>query len=94
VFAGAHTFCGWRRADQAFPPPLDIATEVSREVVRPERKSAARHTAAGMVSGVCRVSLRTARLIGLDYINMLISYFEDRRFPQPLGALNPVFLRR
>jgi len=87
VFAGLTLFA-LERADQAFPPPLDIATEVSREVVDRNGNLLRAYTAQ---NGVWRLPV-SLDAVDPDYINMLISY-EDRRFRSHLGV-DPVALVR
>ncbi|MDP3526593.1 MAG: transglycosylase domain-containing protein, partial [Hoeflea sp.] len=76
------------RADRAFPPPLEAAGEVSREVLDRDGGLLRAYTAA---SGVWRLPV-TLDQVDPDYINMLIAY-EDRRFRAHRGV-DPVALLR
>lgn len=74
VLAGLTLFA-LERADRAFPPPLAVATDVSREVVDRNRDLLRAYTAD---SGVWRLPVRLDA-VDPDYVRMLIAY-EDRRF--------------
>jgi len=76
------------RADRAYPPPLDIATEVSREVVDRNGNLLRAYTAQ---NGVWRLPV-TLDAVDPDYIKMLLAY-EDRRFLSHSGV-DPVALMR
>ena len=87
VIAGLALF-GLDRADRAFPPPLDMATEVSREVVDRNGDLLRAYTAQ---RGVWRLPV-TLDAVDPDYLNMLIAY-EDRRFRSHWGV-DPLALAR
>ncbi len=63
------------RADHAYPPPLEMATDMSREVVDRNGNLLRAYTAE---NGVWRLPV-ALDAVDPDYINMLIAY-EDRRF--------------
>ncbi|MBC7280527.1 penicillin-binding protein 1C [Hoeflea sp.] len=76
------------RADHAFPPPLEAASELSREVLDRDGGLLRAYTAS---NGVWRLPV-TLDQVDPDYINMLIAY-EDRRFRAHRGV-DPVALLR
>ena len=76
------------RADKAFPPPLEAAGEVSREVLDRDGGLLRAYTTAG---GLWRLPVRLEE-VDPDYISMLIAY-EDRRFRSHHGV-DPVALLR
>ncbi|VVT13202.1 Penicillin-binding protein 1C [Hoeflea sp. EC-HK425] len=76
------------RLDRAFPPPLDQAADVSREVLDRNGKLLRAYTTEG---GVWRLPV-PLDAVDPDYIDMLIAY-EDRRFRSHPG-IDPVALMR
>ena len=76
------------RADRAYPPPLEIADQVSREVLDREGGLLRAYTTD---SGVWRLPVKLDQ-IDPDYIKMLIAY-EDRRFRAHWGV-DPLALAR
>jgi len=76
------------RADRAYPPPLDAAIQVSREVLDRDDGLLRAYTTAG---GIWRLPV-TLDQIDPDYIKMLIAY-EDRRFRAHRGV-DPLALAR
>ncbi|KGF69139.1 penicillin-binding protein, partial [Hoeflea sp. BAL378] len=76
------------RADQAYPPPLEAANAISRQVLDRDGGLLRAYTAAG---GVWRLPV-TLDEVDPDYVNMLIAY-EDRRFRSHHGV-DPVALMR
>lgn len=76
------------RLDRAFPPPLGVATEISREVVDRDGGLLRAYTTA---SGRWRLPV-TLDAVDPDYIRMLIAY-EDRRFRAHWGV-DPAALAR
>lgn len=79
---------GLDRLDRAYPPPLDNAAEMSREVLDRDGKLLRAYTTA---NGVWRLPV-TLEAVDPDYVNMLIAY-EDRRFRSHRGV-DPVALVR
>ena len=76
------------RLDRAFPPPLEVATEISREVVDRDGGLLRAYTTA---SGRWRLPV-SLDAVDPDYIRMLIAY-EDRRF-RTHGGVDPAALAR
>lgn len=87
LIAGLVVF-GLERADRACPPPLDMAAEVSREVLDRNGKLLRAYTTP---EGVWRLPV-TLDAVDPDYINMLLAY-EDRLFRTHWGV-DPVALVR
>ncbi|MBU4529528.1 MAG: penicillin-binding protein 1C [Hoeflea sp.] len=88
VVASGLALFAFDRADKAYPPPLEAANEVSREVLDRDGGLLRAYTAAG---GVWRLPVQLDE-VDPDYINMLIAY-EDRRFRSHHGV-DPVALLR
>tara|TARA_R110002020_G_scaffold441495_2_gene652344 strand:+ start:26735 stop:28846 length:2112 start_codon:yes stop_codon:yes gene_type:complete len=76
------------RADKAFPPPLEAASQMSREVLDRDGRLLRAYTAS---NGVWRLPVRLDE-VDPDYIKMLLAY-EDRRFRSHHGV-DPVALVR
>lgn len=74
-------FWGLDRADQAYPPPLDAAREMSREVVDRDGELLRAFTTQ---DGYWRLPV-DLDAVDPDYIKMLIAY-EDRRFFSHVGV--------
>ncbi|WP_342171172.1 penicillin-binding protein 1C [Hoeflea halophila] len=69
------------RLDKAYPPPLDTATDVSRDVIARDGTLLRAYTTQ---SGIWRLPV-TLDAVDPDYIRMLIAY-EDRRFRSHFGV--------
>lgn len=80
IIAGATLFA-LDRLDRMYPPPLDMTSDLSREVVDRDGNLLRAYTAE---NGVWRLPVRLDA-IDPDYINMLIAY-EDRRFHSHFGV--------
>ena len=80
VLAGASLFV-LDRADRMYPPPLNTASDLSREVVDRNGTLLRAYTTS---SGIWRFPV-TLDAVDPDYINMLIAY-EDRRFRSHSGV--------
>lgn len=76
------------RADRMYPPPLDLASDLSREVVDRNGTLLRAYTTN---SGIWRLPV-SLEAVDPDYINMLIAY-EDRRFRSHSGV-DPLALLR
>ncbi|PHR24844.1 MAG: penicillin-binding protein 1C [Hoeflea sp.] len=75
---------GWfflDRLDRAYPPPLETAADVSRDVVARDGTLLRAYTTQ---SGIWRLPV-SLEAVDPDYINMLIAY-EDRRFRSHSGV--------
>jgi penicillin-binding protein 1C len=79
ALAGAITW-GLHAADQAFPPPLELAAERSREVLDADGQLLRAFTTK---DGKWRLAVKAAD-VDPQYINMLIAY-EDQRFHEHDG---------
>ena len=88
VTAGGLALVGLDRMDKAFPPPLEAASEISRQVLDRDGRLLRAYTAS---SGVWRLPV-TLDDVDPDYIKMLIAY-EDRRFRSHPG-IDPAALMR
>ncbi|MCY0146678.1 penicillin-binding protein 1C [Hoeflea sp. G2-23] len=76
------------RADRAFPPPLEAASDLSREVVDRNDQLLRAYTTP---QGLWRLPM-SLDAVDPDYINMLLAY-EDRRFRDHWGV-DPLALLR
>lgn len=88
VMMAAIAVVALERADRMHPPPLELASGVSREVVDRNGKLLRAYTTP---SGVWRLPV-SLDAVDADYINMLIAY-EDRRFRTHSGV-DPLALVR
>ncbi|MGJ8572787.1 MAG: penicillin-binding protein 1C [Hoeflea sp.] len=87
IIAGTALFA-LDRADRMYPPPLNMASDLSREVVDRNGTLLRAYTAE---NGIWRLPV-SLEAVDPDYINMLIAY-EDRRFRSHIGV-DPLALAR